>query len=450
VGGGARARARGRVREPGGDAGGPARPLDDPHLVHGHPHPRAPRPRARGVPEGRPGAGPDPLSGGPRPAAPAARAGEPRLTRRAFLAGAGAALATGCGSGPSPERLPAELLAFHRDCFVFDLHIDTLLWQRLLGYDLFARHEPLLPRAAFAWQFDLPRAADGGLDGAVFGLVISPRETRPEQPPELRWLARLERGAGLDQTLATLDLLRRDADAQPQRLRFCTRGSELRAAAAEGCFAGLAGLEGAHGIEADLANVRAAFEAGLRMLGLVHFQASAAAYPMTVPGFDDRGLTPFGFDLVAELEALGIVADLAHLNARGLDDALAALTRPFVVSHSGCRAVVDHPRNLSDDALRRIAAGGGVVGIAAGEDFLGPGGLDAFAAHAEQLVRVAGEDTPALGSDWDGAIVPVPGLEDVRGLPFLTSRLLERGWSEVAVRKLLGENALRVLTDVLG
>jgi membrane dipeptidase len=347
-------------------------------------------------------------------------------------------------------RLPAEVLAFHRECFAFDLHVDTLLWQRLLGYDPFVRHEPLLPRAAFAWQFDLPRAAEAGLDGAVFGLVISPREIRDEQPPELRFLARLERGAGIEQTLATLDLLRRDASAQPERLCFCTRGSQLRAAAAEGRFAGLAGLEGAHGIEADLENLRAAFRAGLRMLGLVHFQASAAGYPMTVPAYDDRGLTPFGFDLVAELEALGIVADLAHLNARGVDDALAALTRPFVVSHSGCRAVLDHPRNLSDDALRRIAGRGGVVGIAVGEDFLGPGGLDAFAAHAEHLVRVAGQDAPALGSDWDGAIVPVPGLEDVRGLPFLTSRLLARGWSETAVRKLLGENALRVLTEVLG
>ena len=378
------------------------------------------------------------------------RAGDPRLTRRAFLAGAGAALAAGCGVRPDPAALPAELLAFHRDCFAFDLHIDTLLWQRLLGYDPFARHEPLLPRAAFAWQFDLPRAAEAGLDGAVFGLVISPRETRDEQPPELRWLARLERGAGIDQTLATLELLRRDAAAEPQRLRFCTRGSELRAAAAASGFAGLAGLEGAHGIEADLDNVRAAFGAGLRMLGLVHFQASAAGYPMTVPAFDDRGLTPFGFDLVAEMEALGIVADLAHLNARGVDDALAAVTRPFVVSHSGCRAVHDHPRNLGDDALRRIADRGGVVGIAVGREFLGPGGLDAFAAHAEHLREVAGEDAPALGSDWDGGIVPAPGLEDVRGLPFLTARLVSRGWSEAAVRKLLGENALRVLTEVLG
>jgi membrane dipeptidase len=121
-----------------------------------------------------------------------------------------------------------------------------------------------------------------------------------------------------------------------------------------------------------------------------------------------------------------------------------------VVSHSACRALVDHPRNLSDTQLRRIADAGGVVGLAAGRSFLGPGGIDAFVAHAEHLSNVAGEDTPAIGSDWDGAIIPVPGMEDVRALPFLTAALLDRRWPEPRIRKLLGENALATLTHILG
>jgi membrane dipeptidase len=186
------------------------------------------------------------------------------------------------------------------------------------------------------------------------------------------------------------------------------------------------------------------------MVGLAHFQASAAAYPMTAPAHAERGLTPFGFDLLREMESLGIAVDLAHVNARGVDDALRVMKRPFVVSHSACRSLCEHPRNLDDGQIRRIADRGGVIGLAVGREFLGPGGLDAFLAHAEHLRARGGEECAAIGSDWDGAIVPAPGLEDVRALPFVTQGLLARGWSHAAVRKLLGENALRVISAVCG
>jgi membrane dipeptidase len=312
------------------------------------------------------------------------------------------------------------------------------------------RHRPVLPGAALAWQMDLPRARDGGLDGAVLGIVVSPDEELPEQIAPLRLLARVESGRGLPQTLETLDLLAATARSQPGQLAFARTGTELRNAIASGRFAALAGLEGAHGIGDRLENLHRAWERGLRMIGLAHFQASAAAYPMTDPSTADRGLTPFGRELVAEMERLRMVVDLAHVNAPGVDDALRAMTRPFVVSHSACRAVHAHPRNLSDDQLRRIAERGGVVGLAVGRSFLGPGGIEAFFAHADHARRVAGDDALAIGSDWDGAIVPAPGLDDVTALPFVTQGLLDRGWQPDAVRKLLGENALRVITEVCG
>jgi membrane dipeptidase len=321
---------------------------------------------------------------------------------------------------------------------------------RWLGYDVAKRHRPVFPAAAFAWQMDLPRARDGGLDGAVLGIVVAPDEERPEQLFALRVHARLERGSGLAQTLETLDLLGATARAQPGQLGFARSGSELRAAVAAGRFAALAGLEGAHGIGDRLENLRAAWERGLRMLGLAHFQASAAASPMTDPSQAERGLTPFGFELLAEMESLRMVVDLAHVNARGVDDALGAIKRPCVVSHSACGSVHDHPRNLADVQIRRVAERGGVVGLAVGREFLGPGGIDAFFAHVERAREVGGADCVAIGSDWDGAIVPAPGLEDVRALPFVTQGLLERGWAPDAVRKLLGENALRVITEVCG
>ncbi len=365
--------------------------------------------------------------------------------------GAAGALAWSCGGSPPPlASVPAEIQAFHQESRVFDLHVDTLLWIRALGYDVAKRHRPVFPAAAFAWQMDLPRAREGGLDGAVLGIVVTPDEELPEQILPLRILARLEGGSGLPQTLETLDLLAATARAQPGQLAFARSGSELLSAIVAGRFAALAGLEGAHGIGDRLENVRTAWERGLRMIGLAHFQASAAAYPMTEPSHAKRGLTPFGFELVAEMESLGMVVDLAHVNARGVDDALGATKRPCVVSHSGCRSVHDHPRNLDDAQIRRIAEGGGVIGLAVGREFLGPGGLDALLAHAERAREQGGLDCVAIGSDWDGAIVPAPGLEDVRALPFVTQGLLARGWSPEAVRKLLGENALRVITEVCG
>jgi membrane dipeptidase len=373
---------------------------------------------------------------------------QPGLTRRGFLA-ASAALAGACGARGASAP-PQAVLELHRESLVLDLHIDTLLWHRLLGYDPTRRHAAWIPASAFAWHVDLPRAAEAGLDAAVLGVVVTPREERPEQLWALKLLARVERGSGAPQMLETLDLLAELAARHSEALVFARSAAQLREAVAAGRFAALAGLEGCHGLEGRIENARLAWQRGLRMLGLVHFQANEAAFPMTEPSFDARGLTPFGFDLLAEAESLPLVVDLAHLNARGVEDALSAATHPCVVSHSACRAVHDDPRNLSDAQLRAVAERGGVVGLAVGRSFLGPGGLDAFAAHAGHLRRVAGEDSIAIGSDWDGAIVPVPGLADVRGLPFLTWRLLEDGWSEAAVRKLLGGNALRVLGDVLG
>lgn len=374
------------------------------------------------------------------------------LSRRRFLQaglGATAALAAG-GCGRTAPRVPGEILAFHRECLVLDLHVDTLLSMRLVGYDIGKRHTNRLPGSPFSWHMDLPRALEGGLDGAVLGLVINPREVREELMRPLRWLARLEDDRGIEQTLRTLDILAEAAERHAGRLAFCRSGSEMRAAAAAGRFAALAGLEGSHGIESDLANVRAAHERGLRMIGLTHFQASSAAYPMTVAAFDGQGLSDFGRELIGEMERLRMVVDIAHVNLAGVDEALARMRRPFVVSHTACRALHDHRRNLGDDHIRRIAERGGVIGIAVERSFLGRPGLDGFLDHVEHAIRVGGADCVALGSDWDGAIVPAEGLEDVTTLPAVTAGLLGRGHSQEVVRKALGENALRVITGVTG
>ena len=167
-------------------------------------------------------------------------------------------------------------------------------------------------------------------------------------------------------------------------------------------------------------------------------------------GFDGQGLTDFGRELLAEMDRLGIVVDLAHVNYTGVDEALGRMTRPFVVSHTACRALHDMRRNLEDDHIRRIADRGGVIGLCLARSFVGRPGVEGFVDHIEHALQVGGPDCIALGSDWDGAIVPVVGLGDVTGLPRVTEELLARGHSPEVVQKFLGEHAMRVLTDVCG
>ncbi len=307
-----------------------------------------------------------------------------------------------------------------------------------------------MPLRPFGFHFDLPRAEEAGLDAAVMGLVINPTEVRPELIWPLKALHWWEGERGVEQALLTLDLLSELVDAYPDDISFVRRGSDILHEVERGRFVAMAGLEGAHALEGDLSNLRRLYEHGLRMVGLVHFQATAAGYPMTAPEFYGEGLTGFGRDLVGQLEDLGIVIDLAHLNAAGVWDALLMMRRPCVASHTACQALHDHPRNLTDRQLEFIGRNGGVVGVATGRDFIGPGGLEAFLDHVEHVVEVAGPDAVALGSDYDGFIVPVEGMGDVRAYPLVTQGLLDRGQRPEMIEAALGGNALRVLTAVCG
>jgi membrane dipeptidase len=186
------------------------------------------------------------------------------------------------------------------------------------------------------------------------------------------------------------------------------------------------------------------------MIGLTHFQASSAAYPMTVAAFDGRGLTDFGRELIGEMERLGMVVDLAHVNYAGVDEALGRMTKPFVVSHTACRALHDMRRNLEDDHIRRIADRGGVIGLCLARSFVGRPGVAGFVDHIEHALQVGGPDCIALGSDWDGAIVPPRDMPTCLELPRVVEPMLRRGWTEDRIRKILGGNFLRVVEALRG
>jgi membrane dipeptidase len=168
----------------------------------------------------------------------------------------------------------------------------------------------------------------------------------------------------------------------------------------------------------------------------------------------ERGLGREGAALVEALDARRVIVDLAHSNPTGFWDALAVHDRslPAIVSHTGVRGVHDCWRNVDDDQLRAIADLGGVVGIMFHSAFLGDrfwsGAADAVVRHVEHVVAVAGEDTPAIGSDFDGLIVPPADLRTVSAMPVLAQRMLDRGFTPERVGKVLGANYLRVVGEV--
>ncbi len=327
-----------------------------------------------------------------------------------------------------------EAKALHAEHPAIDLHADSLMWTRWIGYDLHKRHTPPLPRAALGGHVDVPRMRDGGMCAQFFGLVSLP-------------LAYGQRGMArvIDEQIDALEetILRGPAD-----LVLVRTPADLAAARAAGQMAALLGIEGAHALEGDLDRLDAFARRGVRYLGISHFSANEAAFPAYGRGRDDtKGLTAFGFDLVRRCEAAGVVVDLAHINKRGFLDACGVATRPPIVSHTGVLGAFDHWRNIDDEQLRAVADLGGVVGVIFCPRFVGGDGLDPVVAHFMHILDVVGEEACALGSDWDGFIVPTAPLADPTGLPLLTDALLRKGVSRAAIGKLLHGNVVRVLGD---
>jgi membrane dipeptidase len=357
------------------------------------------------------------------------------------------------GARGQDATISEEARALHRESLVVDLHVDSFLWVRLFGYDMGRRHGNHLPMGPLGWHADLPRFAEGGVGAVGLGIVVNPPALRRELLFPLKILAWSERQRGAEALMTTLDLMHAAAQRCPDQLAIVRSGAELRAAHAAGKVAGFACLEGAHGIAGSLEHVHTAYARGLRSIGLVHFQATEAGYPMTVRRFDGRGLTDFGRVLIAEMEQLGMLVDLAHLNDAGVADALDTMRRPFMISHTGCRAVYPHRRNITDAQIRAVADRGGVIGMIFARNFVAGGlcaGMERVLDHFDHTLKVGGEDVVAIGSDYDGFIVPARGLEDVTALPRLTAGLLARGHRPAAIRKVLGENALRVFSEVCG
>jgi len=324
----------------------------------------------------------------------------------------------------------AEARALHDRHPAIDLHADTLMWGRWFGYDLLVRHEPPLPKKALLGHVDLPRMREGGVGAQFFGLVSLPVLGR------VRGLRQ-----AIDEQIDVLD----ETLARTRAIRLARTGRDVESARADGAASALLGIEGAHALEGDLDNLTHFARRGVRYLGLLHFSANEAGYPAYGRGARDEGLTMWGRELVARCEAENVIVDLAHINRRGFLDACAMAKKPLIVSHTGILGAFRHWRNVDDAQLRAVADLGGCVGVIFCPRYLGGDGIEPVVRHLRHIVDVVGEDCPALGSDWDGFIVPTRELADPTGLPKLTAALLDAGFTERTIAKILRDNALRVL-----
>jgi len=327
-----------------------------------------------------------------------------------------------------------EARALHAEYCVLDLHADTAKLMDKLGYDLALRHERPMPALANVFgHVDLPRMRDGGVAGQFFSFWTAPYPER-----------------GCARSVADqLDAIDVAMAKHPTELAWTRTGAEVRAAKAAGQIAALGGIEGGQALEGQLDPIAAFSRRGVRYLGLLHFSANAIGRPAKGRGADGSvGLTGFGRDVVRECERTGVIVDLAHINRRGFFDALALATQPPMVSHTGVLGVHQHWRNIDDEQLRAIADKGGCVGVIFARRYLGSASIDAVVDHLLHILDVAGDDLPALGSDFDGFVVPPVGLEDIAALPNLTVALSRRGVAPRVLEKILGGNVLRVLDAV--
>lgn len=292
---------------------------------------------------------------------------------------------------------------------------------------------------------DLPRLVAGGVGGQFWSVWVDPVLQGAEQ---------------VTATLEQIDFVHRLVQAYPERLRFARTADDVRTAMTDGRIASLIGVEGGDQFNGSLAVLRQFARLGARYLTLTWSRTTDWADSATDEA-RHGGLTDFGREVVRELNRIGVVVDLAHVAPSTMRDALAVSERPVMVSHSCALALCDHPRNVPDDVLAAIGAGGGVVMVAFVPSFLSPAraewvrggeqgeaplvGITDVADHIEHVRDIAGVHAVGLGADYDGTDSMPDGLGDVSHYQDLLDELRTRGWSEQELTALAHENVLRVL-----
>src|SRR5437868_2218328 len=368
------------------------------------------------------------------------------------------------------DEISARARKLHFSSIVLDTHDDTT--QRFFSKDF-----DIANRNADG-SIDIPRMREGGMNAIFFSIWI---DGRTMGPPAVQ--------KALDQ----IDAVHENVQKNSRDMMFCRTADDVRRAHAQGKIAALIGVEGGHMIGNDIRMVRIFGDLGVRYMTLSHFYNDEWADSSTDKPAHN-GLTDYGKDIVREMNRQGIMVDISHVSDKTFYDALEISKAPLIASHSSCRALCNHPRDMSDDMIKALAAkdgviqinyemsfidqaykdasdklSGGVVGLidklkkecgddeacigkkmnemqkqAVAEGKLPHVSWEEIIDHIDHAVKLVGADHVGLGSDFDGASMP-EGMEDASKLPKITEALMRKGYSDDDIRKILGGNLLRVM-----
>jgi len=337
--------------------------------------------------------------------------------------------------------LDTGIMELHREALVVDTHCDTL--KCLMPMFTLPRDSQWDDRSDVGMgvrsslgHIDLPRLREGGVDCQVFAISSVRARTRPY---------------ALRTAMEMIDIFYNECAAHQDALTPVTTHGEIVKAAAEGKVAAMLSIEGADIIEGKVRMLGVFHRLGVRMVGLVHSLRNELADGVA----DDRtggGLSGLGVETVEELDRLGMLIDVSHLSDAGFWDLMDVAKGPVMASHSNARAVCEHPRNMTDNMIRAMADRGGVMGMNFAPGFVHPtrATVQGVVDHIDHVVCLVGPDHVGLGSDFDGIPSTPAGLEDVTKMPNITVELFKRGYSEEDIKKVLGENHLRLMKEVLG
>lgn len=371
-----------------------------------------------------------------------------------------------------PVVLTERARRLHAECLVFDGHNDLPWSMRNKASSSFDTADISVEQERF--HTDIPRLRAGGV-GAVFWSAYVPADSAQDR-------------VAAHQVLEQIDLIHRMCRRYPETFELAKSADDVVRIRRSGKIASLIGLEGGHAIENSLGLLRMYYNLGARYMTLTHADTIEWADAAT----DEPrhgGLSPFGEEVVAAMNELGMLVDVSHVSADTMRHALRVSKAPVIASHSSAYAVAPHPRNIPDDVLEMINENGGVVMVnfysayivpesararqnifdverelsqkfpdpadyaQALEEWkdqhpIQPGTIHDLIDHIDHIVKVAGIDHVGLGSDYDGVPMVPDQLDDVSTYPHITQALLDRGYSDEEIRKILGENALRVLHEV--
>jgi len=388
-----------------------------------------------------------------------------------------------CSPQLDTEEVKAEALAIHERVLTLDTHCDTPM--RLLrgGWDIGERHDPSQRGSG---KIDLPRMAEGGLDGEFFAVFIGQGERTPEGYAKAK-----------SRAVQMLDAIHKMCEDYPHLVELATSPEDAYRIEKEGKRAAFIGMENGYPIGKDLSLVKEYYDRGIRYITLCHGSDNDICDSSTDSrNPEDNGLSDFGKEVVAECNRLGIMVDVSHTSDKTFFDVLEMTKGPIIASHSSVRDLCDHPRNLSDEMIKALASNGGVIQICFVSSYVkktkpnkkrekamqalrekyGPrreikdeavlaemreeymkvyekypserATVEDLINHVDHVVKLVGVDHVGFGTDFDGG-GEIEGCSDVSELPNLTLELVRRGYSEEDIRKIWGGNLMRVLRQVI-